>query len=46
MTKKNRHIGSRFESWLDEAGIDELITCVFNFDAHSADFDSSATCRR
>lgn len=46
MTKKNRHIGSRFESWLDEPGVDELITCVFNFDAHSADFDSSAACRR
>jgi antitoxin HicB len=26
MTKKNRHIGSTFESWLDEAGIREEVT--------------------
>ena len=26
MTKKNPHIGSTFESWLDEAGIREEVT--------------------
>ena len=28
MTKKNRHIGSRFESWLDEAGIRSEVTAA------------------
>jgi antitoxin HicB len=28
MTKKNRHIGSSFESWLDEAGIREEVTAA------------------
>jgi antitoxin HicB len=28
MTKKNPHIGSAFESWLDEAGIREEATAA------------------
>ena len=28
MTRKNRHIGSRFESWLDEAGIRSEVTAA------------------
>ena len=28
MTKKNPHIGSTFESWLDEAGIREEVTAA------------------
>jgi antitoxin HicB len=28
MTKKNPHIGSSFESWLDEAGIREEVTAT------------------
>ncbi len=28
MTKVNRHIGSTFESWLDEAGIREDVTAA------------------
>ena len=28
MTKKNPHIGSTFESWLDEAGIREEATAA------------------
>ena len=28
MTKKNRHIGSSFESWLDEAGIRAEVTAA------------------
>jgi antitoxin HicB len=28
MTKKNRHIGSRFETWLDEAGIRSEVTAA------------------
>jgi antitoxin HicB len=26
MTRKNKHVGSSFESWLDEAGIREEVT--------------------
>ncbi|MGP9812921.1 Fis family transcriptional regulator [Rhodopseudomonas sp. NSM] len=26
MTKKNRHVGSSFESWLDETGLREEVT--------------------
>jgi antitoxin HicB len=28
MTKKNKHIGSSFESWLDETGIRDEVTAV------------------
>jgi antitoxin HicB len=28
MTKKNKHIGSSFESWLDEAGLREEVTAA------------------
>jgi antitoxin HicB len=28
MTRKNKHIGSSFESWLDEAGIREEVTAA------------------
>jgi antitoxin HicB len=28
MTKKNEHIGSSFESWLDEAGLREEMTAA------------------
>jgi antitoxin HicB len=28
MTKKNKHIGSSFESWLDEIGIREEVTAA------------------
>ena len=28
MTRKNRHIGSSFESWLDEAGIRSEVTAA------------------
>ena len=34
MTKKNRHVGSSCESWLDETGIRSEVTAV----AHGSEF--------